>query len=132
MTLGDIGYLDGEGYLFLCDRRADVIVSGGVNVYPAQIESVLLDHPAIADCCVVGAPDDEWGEAVCAVVQLPPGVTLDDAMGDDLRQWCRDRLAGYQVPRTLHAVDELPRTETGKMARQIVRASFWSHQNRRI
>lgn len=132
LTLGDIGYLDDEGFLFLCDRRADVIVSGGVNVYPAQIESVLLDHAAIADCCVVGAPDDEWGEAVCAVLQLRPGVDLDEAMRDDLRQWCRERLAGYQVPRTIHAVDELPRTETGKMARHIVRASFWSHQTRRI
>jgi long-chain acyl-CoA synthetase len=132
LTLGDIGYLDDEGFLFLCDRRADVIVSGGVNVYPAQIESVLLDHAAVADCCVVGAPDEEWGEAVCAVLQLRPGVDLDDAMVDDLRQWCRERLAGYQVPRTIQAVHELPRTETGKMARQIVRASFWSHQSRRI
>ena len=132
LTLGDIGYLDEDGYLFLCDRRADVIVTGGVNVYPAQIESVLLDHPAIADCCVVGAPDDEWGEAVYAVVQLRPGVALDDAMTDDLRQWSRERLAGYQVPRAFHAVDELPRTETGKMARQVVRASLWSHRDRRI
>jgi acyl-coenzyme A synthetase/AMP-(fatty) acid ligase len=132
LTLGDIGYLDDDGYLFLCDRRADVIVTGGVNVYPAQIESVLLDHPVIADCCVVGAPDDEWGEAVCAVVQLRPGVILDDAVHDDLGRWCRDRLAGYQVPRQFSAVSELPRTETGKMARREVRTSFWSHQSRRI
>ena len=132
LTLGDIGYLDDEGYLFLCDRRADVIVSGGVNVYPAQIESVLLDHPAVADCCVVGAPDEEWGEVVGAVLQLRPGLTLDEAVGDDLRRWCRDRLAGYPVPRTFEAVDELPRTETGKMARREVRASFWSHKDRRI
>jgi long-chain acyl-CoA synthetase len=132
LTLGDVGYLDEEGFLYLCDRRADVVVSGGVNVYPAQIESVLLDHPAIADCCVVGAPDVEWGEAVQAVVQLRRGVVLDDAMRDDLRQWCRERLAGYQLPRAFQAVDELPRTETGKMARQVVRASFWSHRDRRI
>ncbi|MEO8692085.1 MAG: AMP-binding protein [Acidimicrobiales bacterium] len=132
LTLCDVGYLDEDGFLYLCDRRADVIVSGGVNVYPAQIESVLLDHPAIADCCVVGAPDEEWGEAVRAVVQLRSGLVLDDAMTDDLRQWCRERLAGYQLPRAFDAVDELPRTETGKMARQVVRASFWSHRNRRI
>jgi long-chain acyl-CoA synthetase len=132
LTLGDIGYLDDDGYLFLCDRRADVIVSGGVNVYPAQIESVLLDHPAIADCCVVGVPDDEWGEAVCAVLQLAPGVVLDDAMADELRRWSRDRLVGYHVPRQFVARLELPRTETGKMARRAVRESFWSHQSRRI
>ena len=132
LTLGDIGYLDDDGYLFLCDRRADVIVSGGVNVYPAQIESVLLDHPAIADCCVVGAPDEEWGEAVCAVLQLRPESLLDEAMADDLQRWCRNRLAAYQVPQIFHAVPELPRTETGKMARRAVRASFWSHQSRRI
>ncbi len=72
-TLGDIAYLDDEGFLFLCDRRADVIISGGVNVYPAQIEAVLLAHPAVADCCVVGVPDDEWGEAITAVLQLRAG-----------------------------------------------------------
>ena len=132
LTLGDIGYLDDDGYLFLCDRRADVIVTGGVNVYPAQIESVLLDHPSVADCCVVGVPDDEWGEAVCAVLELRDGVVLDDVMTDDLRRWCEARLAGYQRPRIFDTSATLPRTETGKMARRAVRESYWSHRNRRI
>jgi long-chain acyl-CoA synthetase len=132
LTLGDIGYLDADGYLFLCDRRADVIVTGGVNVYPAQIESVLLDHPSVADCCVVGVPDDEWGESVCAVLELRAGVVFDDAMIDDLRRWCDARLAGYQRPRIFDTSAALPRTETGKMARRAVRESYWSHRNRRI
>jgi long-chain acyl-CoA synthetase len=132
LTLGDVGYVDDDGYLFLCDRRADVIVSGGVNVYPAQIESVLLDHPSIADACVVGIPDDEWGEAVCAVVQLREGVLFDDATVDDLRRWCDERLPGYQRPRVFDARQTLPRTETGKLARRAVRESYWSHRNRRI
>jgi long-chain acyl-CoA synthetase len=132
LTLGDIGYVDEDGYLFLCDRRADVIVSGGVNVYPAQIESVLLDHPSIVDGCVVGIPDDEWGEAVCAVVQLRDGVSFDDETIDDLRRWCDERLPGYQRPRVFEAVAALPRTETGKLARRAVRESYWSHRNRRI
>jgi long-chain acyl-CoA synthetase len=132
LTLGDIGFVDDDGYLFLCDRRADVIVSGGVNVYPAQIESVLLDHPAVADCCVVGMPDDEWGEAVCAVVQLRDGAALDDDMLDDLRRWCDDRLTGYQRPRRFDESAALPRTETGKLARRSVRESYWSHRDRRI
>jgi long-chain acyl-CoA synthetase len=132
LTLGDVGYVDDDGYLFLCDRRADVIVSGGVNVYPAQIESVLLDHPSIADACVVGIPDDEWGEAVCAVVQLREGVPFDDATVDDLRRWCDERLPGYQRPRVFDARQTLPRTETGKLARREVRESYWSHRNRRI
>ena len=132
LTLGDIGYLDDDGYLFLCDRRADVIVTGGVNVYPAHIESVLLDHPAVVDCCVVGIPDDEWGESVCAVLELRAGVVFDDAMTDDLRRWCEARLAGYQRPRVFDTSVALPRTETGKLARRAVRESYWSHRNRRI
>lgn len=128
LTLGDIGYLDEEGYLFLCDRRADVIVSGGVNIYPAQIESVLLAHPSVADCCVVGVPDDEWGEAVCAVVQ-----PVDDRPTvEALQLWCRDRLAAYQIPRRVEFAASLPRTETGKLARRAIRSPYWDGRQRRI
>lgn len=129
MTLGDIGVVDENGYLYLRDRRADVIVSGGVNLYPAQIEAALLPHPAIADCCVVGAPDDEWGEIVVAVVQPVADVTVDE---DDLRAFAATTLGRHQLPRRIVVVDELPRTETGKLARRAVRAPFWAGRDRRI
>ena len=128
-TLGDIGYLDDDGFLFLCDRRSDVIISGGVNIYPAQVESVLLGHPAVADCCVVGVPDDEWGESVRAVVQASESERFDAAA---VLAFCRERLAGYQVPRAIDVVDELPRTETGKLARRAVRDGYWAGRSRRI
>lgn len=131
-TLGDIGYVDEEGYLFLCDRRADVIITGGVNVYPAQIESVLLAHPAISDCCAVGVPDDEWGERVCAVVQLRDGQAFDEALEEDLRRWCGGALGAPQQPRQFVAATELPRTETGKLARRVIRDNFWVGRDRRI
>jgi long-chain acyl-CoA synthetase len=128
-TLGDIGYLDDDGYLYLCDRRADVIISGGVNIYPAAVDAALLDHPAVADCCVVGVPDDEWGEQVHAVVQLVAGAEVDPA---ELIAHCRSRLAAYQVPRSVEFDTDLPRTETGKLARRTIRARYWEGRDRRI
>ncbi len=131
-TLGDIGYLDAEGFLFLCDRRADVVISGGVNVYPAQIEAVLLAHPLVADCCVVGVPDDEWGESLRAVVQPVPATESGLELEATLLAHCRDHLAGYQVPRAVDFDGELPRTETGKLARRSVRERYWAGRERRI
>ena len=131
-TLGDIGYLDADGYLYLCDRRADVIISGGVNLYPAQIEAVLLAHPAVADCCVVGVPDDEWGERVHAVVQPVAGQEGDDAFADALEAHCRAGLGRHQVPRSISFDDALPRTETGKLARRTIRDRYWAGRVRRI
>jgi long-chain acyl-CoA synthetase len=131
-TLGDIGYLDDEGFLFLCDRRADVIISGGVNVYPAQIEAVLLAHPAVADCCVVGVPDDEWGESVRAVVQPVAAEVPGPDLEAVLLAHCRERLAGYQVPRAVDFDADLPRTETGKLARRTIRDRYWAGRDRRI
>lgn len=124
ITLGDIGYLDEEGYLYLCDRRTDVIISGGVNVYPAQIESVLLADASVADCCVVGAPHPEWGEEVVAVVQLEPGVPSTADSAERLRAHCKESLAGYQVPRRVDFVESLPRTDTGKLARRHIRGRY--------
>ncbi len=117
-TLGDIGYVDEDGYLYLCDRRADVIISGGVNIYPAQIEGVLLGHPEVADCCVVGLPDAEWGETVHAVIQTETGAQIP---AETLQAHVRDELAGYQVPRSIEFVPSLPRTDTGKLARRLIR-----------
>lgn len=134
-TMGDIGYVDEDGYLFLCDRRADVIVSGGVNVYPAQIESAILELDFVADCCVVGAPDEEWGERVTAVVQRVPGTpeAADDAeAAERVVAHCRAALAGPQLPRRVDFDPALPRTETGKLARRTIRERYWQGRARRI
>lgn len=130
-TLGDIGYLDDEGFLYLCDRRADVVISGGVNVYPAQIEAVLLAQPSVADCCVVGVPDEEWGEALRAVVQPVAGIAAGPDLAADLLAACRASLSGYQMPRAVDFAD-VPRTETGKLARRTVRDRYWIGRERRI
>ena len=130
-TVGDVGYVDEDGYLFLCDRRADVIISGGVNVYPAQIEGVLLELDVVDDCCVVGAPNDDFGEEVHAVVQLVPGAD-EAAATSEIEAHCRAKLAGYQVPRGISFDPALPRTEVGKLARRSIRARFWEGRERRI
>jgi long-chain acyl-CoA synthetase len=124
-TLGDVGYLDAQGYLYLCDRRTDLVISGGVNIYPAQVEGVLLAHPGVRDCCVVGLQDPEWGERLLAVVVPTDDGATDVAMaGDSLRAYCRERLGAHQVPREFVFVPALPRTEAGKLLRREVRDSF--------
>ncbi|HLI51443.1 MAG TPA: 2-succinylbenzoate-CoA ligase, partial [Thermomicrobiaceae bacterium] len=121
---GDVGYLDNEGYLYVLDRRSDLIVSGGENVYPAEVEAALLAHPAVVEAGVIGLPDDEWGQLVIAVVRL--GDELNHFNADPelaLRDFCRSRLAGYKVPRRIHFVDTpLPRTAGGKLLRRELRA----------
>jgi len=124
VTIGDVGYLDAEGYLYLCDRRADVVISGGVNIYPAQVEAALLEHPAVADCCAVGVPDEEWGETLLAVVQPEPGRAAGPALAEELLAHCRARLAGYQVPRAIEFAARVERTETGKLARRTIRDRY--------
>ena len=117
-TLGDIGRLDDEGYLFLTDRSANLIISGGVNIYPAEVDAVLLEHPAVADVAVIGIPDDEWGESVLAVVERKPGVTVDPA---ELLAFCRERLAHFKCPRAVEFVDHLPRDDNGKIYKRRLR-----------
>lgn len=135
-TMGDIGYVDEDGYLFLCDRRADVIISGGVNIYPAQIEGAILELDLVLDCCVVGIPNEEWGEEVRAVVQLAEGASqsADDreAVIAAIIAQCRESLAGYQVPKGVDFDDALPRTETGKLARRSIRERYWAGLERRL
>lgn len=140
-SLGDIGYVDEDGYLFLCDRRSDVIISGGVNLYPAKIESVILGLAFVADCCVVGIPNDEWGEEVRAVVQLDDRVAREAVRADAgererfveaIRAACRAKLSGPEVPRSVDFDDALPRTETGKLARREIRSRYWAGRERRI
>ncbi|GAA1019474.1 acyl-CoA synthetase [Acrocarpospora pleiomorpha] len=123
VTVGDLGYLDEDGYLFLLGRTAEVIVSGGVNVYPAEVEAALLEHPGIADAGVVGVPDQEWGEIVCAVIQ-PTEAAREHAAGPGFREeiiaFCRDRIAGFKLPRRIEVVDSLPRGANGKLRKHLL------------
>jgi acyl-CoA synthetase (AMP-forming)/AMP-acid ligase II len=118
LRTGDVGRVDGDGYLSIVDRAKDMLISGGVNVYPSEIETVLRGWPGLADVAVVGAPDDEWGEVPVAFVILEPGTSLDE---DGLRAWCRERLAGLKVPRTVYPLAEFPRTATGKIRKVELR-----------
>jgi long-chain acyl-CoA synthetase len=131
-TLGDIGYLDADGYLFLSDRKIDMIISGGVNIYPAEIEGVLAAHPSVIDVAVFGVPDDEFGEQVKAAVQLMPGIDWSEALADELTSFARERLAGYKVPRTFDVVEQMPRSEAGKLLKRQLRAPYWAGSGRSI
>jgi long-chain acyl-CoA synthetase len=123
-TLGDIGYLDVDGYLYLTDRRAFTIISGGVNIYPAEIESCLVLHPKVADVAVFGLPDPEWGEFVQAVVQPAAGVEPSDQLSNELRTYAQERLAAYKVPRLIDFRDDLPRLPTGKLSKRHLRDEY--------
>jgi acyl-CoA synthetase (AMP-forming)/AMP-acid ligase II len=122
-SVGDIAYLDEEGYVYICDRKIDMIISGGMNVYPAEVEDVLHSHPAVLDVAVVGLPDDEWGERVHAVVQPKPGATVDV---DELRAHAATRLASNKVPRSWEVRDQQPRTESGKLRKRVLREELAS------
>jgi len=123
-TLGDHGYLDADGYLFLTGRSAEVIISGGVNIYPAEVDAVLLTHPAVADAGTIGIPDDEWGEVVRSVVELKPDVAPSPELAREMVAWCQDRLAHYKCPRAIDFVAELPRHDNGKLYRRKLRDLF--------
>ena len=114
-TMGDMGHVDADGYVFLTDRATNMIISGGVNIYPAEVEHVLADHPAVVDVAVFGVPDDEWGESVKAAVELRPGVAASDDLARELIAFVRERLASYKAPRTIDFEERLPRLDTGKI-----------------
>jgi long-chain acyl-CoA synthetase len=120
-TLGDVGYIDDDGFLFLTDRSAHLIISGGVNIYPAEVEAALITHPAVGDVGVVGQPDDEWGEIVVAAVEPQAGVAPSEQLELDLVEWCRDRIAHYKCPKRVVFVDQLPRHDNGKLYKQQLR-----------
>ncbi len=128
-TMGDIGYLDDDGFLFIVDRKADMVISGGVNIYPVEIESQLQCMPGVADCAVFGIPDDEFGETLAAAVQPLPGAALAE---DSVRHWLRERLAGYKVPRVVAFHDQLPREDTGKIFKRKLRDPYWAGRTRRV
>lgn len=125
-TTGDIGYLDNEGYLFLTDRKAFMIISGGVNIYPQEIENALALHPAVEDVAVIGVPDAEMGESVKAVVQPADSSADQDTLAAELTEFLRERIAHYKVPRSFDFADTLPRTPTGKLAKGPLRQSYWN------
>ena len=128
-SVGDVASVDGEGYLSIRDRKKDMIISGGVNIYPAEIEAVLYGHPAILDAAVFGIPDDEWGESVYAIVQ--PKVEHEIDL-DELAAFVAERLGGYKRPRGYEVRDALPRTDAGKLLKRMLRDEFWAGHDRRV
>lgn len=131
-TLGDMGRFDEEGYLFLTGRTAELIISGGVNIYPVEIDEVLIRHDAVADAAAIGVPNEDWGEEIKAVVELKPGHRPDEAMRQSILDFTRERLPGFQRPRTIDFVEALPRSPAGKVLRAQVRAPYWKGRSRSI
>ncbi|MEM1105008.1 MAG: acyl-CoA synthetase [Pseudomonadota bacterium] len=131
-SLGDVGRIDGDGYLYLTDRKAFMIISGGVNIYPQETENVLITHPKVADCAVIGVPDPDFGEAVKAVVQPMDGLPADDALADELMAHCRDNLSKLKCPKSIDFDPELPRHATGKLYKRLIRDRYWGNAESRI
>jgi long-chain acyl-CoA synthetase len=129
ITNGDVGHVDADGYLYVTDRKRDMVISGGVNIYPAEIEHALVANPQVADCAVFGIPDAEFGEAVAAAVVRAPGSTITAA---EVRDWLRARVAGYKVPRHVEFHDALPREGMGKVFKNRLRAPHWERVGRKI
>jgi long-chain acyl-CoA synthetase len=125
-TLGDVGYMDEEGFLFLTDRSADLIITGGVNVYPTEVDAVLLAHPKVADCATIGVPNEEWGEEVKSVVELAHGIEASRDLEAELIEFARDRLAHFKCPKTVEFIDTLPRQDNGKIYRRLLRDRYRS------
>jgi long-chain acyl-CoA synthetase len=131
-TVGDWGLIDEDGYLFLKDRKSDMIISGGVNIYPAEIEGELLTFPKIGDVAVFGIPHEDWGEEIKAVVQPAEGVEGDDALREEIFAFCQDRLAKFKRPKTIDFVAELPRDPSGTLYKRKLRDPYWEGQERQI
>jgi long-chain acyl-CoA synthetase len=131
-TVGDAGYLSEDGFLYLCDRKSDLIISGGVNIYPAEIEAALALHPRVADVAVFGIPDDDWGEQVKAVVEPAAGAAAGAELAAELRAFLQERLASFKVPRTIDFTDALPRDPSGKLYKRKLRDPYWAGRERAI
>ena len=129
MHTGDVGFIDSDGYIYICDRMKDVIISGGENIYPREIETVLLGHPSVADAAVIGVPDLKWGESVKAIVALRDGVNCS---AGKLIEYCRGQLAGFKVPDSVDFVRSLPRNSSGKVLKWELREPHWRGHDRRI
>ncbi len=128
-TVGDVGHVDAEGYLYLTDRQSYMIISGGVNIYPQETENLLSGHPAVLDVAVIGVPNDDLGEEVKAVVQLMDPAAAGPELAQELITYCRNRLTHFKCPRTIDFTDELPRSATGKLYKRLLRDAYWAgHQ----
>jgi long-chain acyl-CoA synthetase len=121
LGIGDMGYMDDEGHVYLVDRKSDMIISGGINIYPAEIEAVMVNHPQIAEVAIIGVPDEKWGESVKAVVRLMEGATLTEK---ELIEWCQGKMAGYRIPRSVDFVTDFPRTAAGKVQKKVLRQQY--------
>jgi long-chain acyl-CoA synthetase len=128
-TAGDVAYVDEEGYYFLSDRKHDMIISGGENVYPAEIEEVVARLPQVSEVAVIGVPHPSWGEEVKAIVKLKDGVTITEK---EIVAYCKKNLAGYKCPRSVDFVEDFPRTATGKVLKRILKKPYWAGQERSI
>ncbi len=129
LRTGDAGYMDEDGYLYIHDRIKDMIVSGGENIYPAEVESALFGHPDIADIAVIGVPDERWGEAVKALVVLRQDGVADAA---SILRYARERLAGYKIPKSVEFLSDLPRNPSGKVLKRKLREQYWQGHGRRV
>jgi fatty-acyl-CoA synthase/long-chain acyl-CoA synthetase len=128
-TVGDMAYFDEEGFYYICDRKKDMIISGGMNIYPAEIEAALEHHPAVADAAVFGIPSEEWGESVHAAIVVQPGTQLAER---EVIEFARQHLARYKVPRSVSFLDEIPRTGSGKILKRVLREPFWAGRKIRV
>ena len=131
-TVGDIGYVDSDGFLFLTGRSAETIISGGVNIYPQEIDHIMLGHPAVRQSATIGVPNEEWGEEVRGVIALSAGHRPSDALAAELIDFASRSLARYKLPRRIDFVDEVPVSEAGKVLRGQLRAGYWSGHDRKI
>jgi acyl-CoA synthetase (AMP-forming)/AMP-acid ligase II len=126
---GDVGLKDADGFVYIVDRKRDMIISGGFNLYPSEIEQVIWSHPSVQDCAVIGVPDEKWGEAVKAVVELKTGESVSP---DEIMAFCRERLGGMKTPKTVEVWAQLPRSAVGKVLKKDIREPFWVGQTRRV
>jgi acyl-CoA synthetase (AMP-forming)/AMP-acid ligase II len=129
LKTGDAAYMDEDGYLYIHDRMKDMIITGGENVYPAEVESAIYGHPCVAEVAVIGIPDDKWGEAVKAVCVAKPGTDIDEA---DIIAWTRAKIAAFKVPKSIDVIEALPRNASGKILRKDLRASYWAGRERMV
>jgi long-chain acyl-CoA synthetase len=130
--LGDVGYVDADGYLYLTDRKAFMIITGGVNVYPQEVENLLVTHPKVADAAVFGIPNDDFGEEVKAAIQPLDWADAGDALAEELLAFCRAHLSAVKCPRSIDFLEELPRHPTGKLYKRLLRDQYWAGRQSKI